>query len=362
MCPSGLRTASAWRFSRTATATSASSGSAPTAPVGGAPDEAGQGHGPCAGVVVAGRQTLLFSVAKGSSYAVDVVAARTRRCTRWRHPVDVSSRCCVFTRRPMGGVPRRCAGLPRRLRPAVSHTGRRIRSTGSGFHPIWSPDGKELFYAFAAGRQFVAVSVTTRPTFTFGNPVPVPRPFVERGPQFERNNDITPDGKRFLGVVAARTTRVRRNLCVADSGRAELVRGAEGACSFDEIADEASRSTDRPGDATDEVLQTVRATLPLSRYLERSPLSKRRTLTPAAWIWTNTSSWRIAGSCISLARTRPPRRHTTRRSNAPQRPASASSWRCGGASTPAGQDSFRRSADYIAHPGLQERARCYYPR
>ena len=49
----------------------------------------------------------------------------------------------------------------------------------------------------------MAVSVTTRPTFTFGNPVPVPRPFVERGPGFERNHDITLDGKRFLGVVAA---------------------------------------------------------------------------------------------------------------------------------------------------------------
>ena len=52
----------------------------------------------------------------------------------------------------------------------------------------------------------MAVSVTTRPTFTFGNPVPVPRPFVERGPGFERNNDITLDGKRFLGVVAAGQT------------------------------------------------------------------------------------------------------------------------------------------------------------
>ena len=55
--------------------------------------------------------------------------------------------------------------------------------------------------------QFLGVSVTTRPTFTFGNPVLVPRLFfVERGPGFERNNDITRDGKRFLGVVAAGQT------------------------------------------------------------------------------------------------------------------------------------------------------------
>ena len=50
------------------------------------------------------------------------------------------------------------------------------------------------------------MSVTTRPTFTFGNPMPVPRLFVEHGPLFERNNDITLDGKRFLGVVAAGQT------------------------------------------------------------------------------------------------------------------------------------------------------------
>jgi len=61
-----------------------------------------------------------------------------------------------------------------------------------------------LFYFAGAGAgQFVAVSVTTRPTFTIGNPVQVPRVFVERGPEFERNNDITLDGKRFLGVVGA---------------------------------------------------------------------------------------------------------------------------------------------------------------
>jgi hypothetical protein len=52
----------------------------------------------------------------------------------------------------------------------------------------------------------VAVSVTTRPTFTFGNPVSVPRPFVERGPVFERNYDITLDGKRFVGLVVAGQT------------------------------------------------------------------------------------------------------------------------------------------------------------
>src|SRR6185295_15351201 len=70
-----------------------------------------------------------------------------------------------------------------------------ISQSNGGFHPTWSPDGKELFYFVGAGGgTFVGVSVTTRPTFTFGNPVSMPKPFVERGPGFERNNDITLDG------------------------------------------------------------------------------------------------------------------------------------------------------------------------
>jgi serine/threonine-protein kinase len=78
-------------------------------------------------------------------------------------------------------------------------------SKGSGFHPMWAPDGKELFYAPKAA-QLVAVSVTMRPTFTFGNPVPVPKPLQDRISANERNNDITRDGTHFLGVVAAGST------------------------------------------------------------------------------------------------------------------------------------------------------------
>lgn len=61
----------------------------------------------------------------------------------------------------------------------------------------------------------VAVSVTTRPAFTFGNPVPMRRVLFDLGPTFERSNDITRDGKQFLGVVAAGTT-------TASAGAAEV--------------------------------------------------------------------------------------------------------------------------------------------
>jgi len=91
-----------------------------------------------------------------------------------------------------------------------------------GVHPLWSPDGKELFYR--AGGQVFAVSVTTQPTFAFGNPVPVASVtyalWRERGPQVERENDITHDGKQFVAVIAGGTTQSAR---VASESQIEVV-------------------------------------------------------------------------------------------------------------------------------------------
>jgi WD40 repeat protein len=75
-------------------------------------------------------------------------------------------------------------------------------SKDTGFHPRWSPDGKELFYTAGPG-QDVAVSVATRPSFTFGSPVRLAAAVGGRAQRFETSYDITRDGKQFLAVVAA---------------------------------------------------------------------------------------------------------------------------------------------------------------
>jgi serine/threonine protein kinase len=156
-------------------------------------------------------KTLLFSVAKGSSYAVAALSLTDKKVT----PVGgiQSAFPPSATVSPDGRWVAYSATAPGAnfgslfVQPFPTTGATYPISKGFGFHPTWSPDGKELFYFAGVGAgQFVAVSVTTRPTFTFGNPVPVPRPFVERGSGFERNNDITLDGKRFLGVVAAGQT------------------------------------------------------------------------------------------------------------------------------------------------------------
>ena len=66
-------------------------------------------------------------------------------------------------------------------------------------HPLWSPDGKELFYVPRPG-GFESVPVRTEPRFGFGNPVAVPRNFRSEGPALRAPYDIMPDG-RILGLV-----------------------------------------------------------------------------------------------------------------------------------------------------------------
>jgi Tol biopolymer transport system component len=70
--------------------------------------------------------------------------------------------------------------------------------------PVWSPDGKQLFYNPRAG-GFESVSVTTLPEFAFGNPVPLPRVFQMSPPQARRSYDITRDGK-FVGLILPGST------------------------------------------------------------------------------------------------------------------------------------------------------------
>ena len=75
------------------------------------------------------------------------------------------------------------------------------KGAGQPNHPLWSPDGKTLFYNPGPGR-FESVRVTTTPAFAFGNPVVVPRSFPGASTFTRRPYDITPDG-RILSAIAA---------------------------------------------------------------------------------------------------------------------------------------------------------------
>ena len=79
-------------------------------------------------------------------------------------------------------------------------------STEEGRTPLWSRDGRQLFYHQMATNKFVVVDVQTEPSFTFGKPTPLPIEGTIH-PVSQRNYDVTPDGKQLLVVLPAASTR-----------------------------------------------------------------------------------------------------------------------------------------------------------
>jgi serine/threonine-protein kinase len=84
------------------------------------------------------------------------------------------------------------------------------KGSDSPHHPRWSPDGKELFYdANPKLTGFEAVSVTTQPTFAFGNAVTVPKLFLMAGMGLRTPYDIAPDGRLVGRITAGQMEYVR---------------------------------------------------------------------------------------------------------------------------------------------------------
>ncbi len=71
-------------------------------------------------------------------------------------------------------------------------------STHGGQEPLWSPDGRELFYW--EGSRLMTVPVQTQPTFRPGSPRVLLEGRYLRRPLGPLAYDITPDGSRFLMV------------------------------------------------------------------------------------------------------------------------------------------------------------------
>src|SRR5262245_12836809 len=76
-------------------------------------------------------------------------------------------------------------------------------SYGGGHVPIWSPDGKQLFYAtdeVGGGSQIISVDVQTQQSFIVGKTTPLPvKGIVSNGAR--DGFDITPDGKHFVVLL-----------------------------------------------------------------------------------------------------------------------------------------------------------------
>jgi eukaryotic-like serine/threonine-protein kinase len=77
-------------------------------------------------------------------------------------------------------------------------TGAKYRISSGGIHPLWSTDGKELFYS-AGG--LVVVTIMLGRGFDFSSPVQMPIPFHSFGPTAARAYDIMPNGQRLIVIV-----------------------------------------------------------------------------------------------------------------------------------------------------------------
>jgi len=82
--------------------------------------------------------------------------------------------------------------------------GRTHISTDGGNSPLWSPDGRELFYR--NGDAVMAVAVETEPTFKAGKPETLFSGTYASASQQAHTWDISPDGKRFLMMKEVAST------------------------------------------------------------------------------------------------------------------------------------------------------------
>jgi WD40 repeat protein len=88
-----------------------------------------------------------------------------------------------------------------RAYPGTAGAKYQITTEGAGF-PVWSPDGKQLFYVTGvADPKLNAVDVSTNATFSFAKPAVLPFSGTLHPIPGNRNYDISPDGKHFVFVV-----------------------------------------------------------------------------------------------------------------------------------------------------------------
>jgi eukaryotic-like serine/threonine-protein kinase len=95
------------------------------------------------------------------------------------------------------------SGQPELFVQPFPPTGAKYQITTTGaIAPLWSPDGKQIFYIGSTGdpRQLSFVDVHTQPTFGFANPTKLPIDKIAPRFNLVRPYDMTPDGKQLLIV------------------------------------------------------------------------------------------------------------------------------------------------------------------
>ena len=84
---------------------------------------------------------------------------------------------------------------------SLSDPGARFQIAHEGHAPLWSPDGRKLFYVSGETNSLMAIDVQTTPAVAFGQAV-VLAPEIAHGLRLSgRWYDVTPDGRHLLVQV-----------------------------------------------------------------------------------------------------------------------------------------------------------------
>jgi serine/threonine protein kinase/Tol biopolymer transport system component len=111
------------------------------------------------------------------------------------------------------------------VQPFPGLTGRWQISRGGGSSPLWSRDGKEIF--FIAGDQLFSTPVKSAPAFSPGEPhalLRIDRPSASASESHDIY-DVTPDGKRFIVLVQQKDSTKGRIDVILNFGK-RLATGA----------------------------------------------------------------------------------------------------------------------------------------
>jgi serine/threonine-protein kinase len=108
------------------------------------------------------------------------------------------------------------------VRPFQTGGGKIQISTDGGDEPLWSRDGRELFYI--NGDKMMAVDIRTQPTFTAGTPQLLFTGRYQSSPNGATAYDVSPDGKRFLKIQPASSEQATTQINVVINWPEELKR------------------------------------------------------------------------------------------------------------------------------------------
>jgi Tol biopolymer transport system component len=108
------------------------------------------------------------------------------------------------------------------IRPFPGPGPRTRVSENGGITPLWSRDGRRLFYD--VGDELVAVTVQTSPALSIGAPHTMMRGRFRAGPNAKTPFDISPDGTRFLRIQQAQPDRPLDRIDIVLNWLAELTR------------------------------------------------------------------------------------------------------------------------------------------